>query len=98
MKGDLCIMSGIVNRVEYKGVPFQVQTQDKGLGAPYVESLIYMSGKLIASRKTPYTEFLNSPDLQRVVQGIIEEQHGTLLAEIEEGKFEHYLKPGEKSG
>ncbi|HOI45755.1 MAG TPA: hypothetical protein PLX50_09105 [Candidatus Aminicenantes bacterium] len=90
-------MSGIVNRVEYKGVPFQVQTQDKGLGAPYVESLIYMSGKLIASRKTSYTEFLDRPDFQQVVQNIIDEQHRALLAEIQEGKFEHYLKPGEKS-
>ena len=89
-------MAGFNTDIKYKGALFHVQTQDVGPSARCIESLIYKSGKLLSSRKGFYTSFLGSPQLQEKIQQLLEEQHGAVLKEIAEGKFEHYLSPDEK--
>jgi hypothetical protein len=91
-------MAGFNSEIRYKGALFHVQTQDAGPSARCIESLIYKSGKLLSSRKASYTSFLGSPQLQEKIQQLLEEQHGALLKEIAEGKFEQYLSPDEKLG
>jgi len=81
-------MAGFNTTVTRNSVDFHVQTQDKGRGANYVESTVYKSGQVLSSRKTFYTSFLDSPDLQKKIKAIIEEQHNTILREIAEGKFD----------
>jgi len=81
-------MAGFNTTVTRGSVNFHIQTQDKGRGANYVESTVYKSGKVLSSRKTFYTSYLDSPDLQKKIKTIIEEQHGTVLKEIAEGKFD----------
>jgi hypothetical protein len=81
-------MSGYDTRVEYKGSVYIVQTQDKGIAAQYVESLIYKSGKLLTSKKTFYTPCLTSPDVPALIEQMMETQHKRILEEIVEGKFD----------
>jgi hypothetical protein len=81
-------MSGYDTRVEYKGSVYIVQTQDKGIAAQYVESLIYKSGRLLTSRKTFYTPCLQSPDVSALIEHMMETQHKRILEEIVEGKFD----------
>ncbi len=81
-------MSGYNTRVEYRGAAYMVQTQDKGLGAQYVESLIYKSGRLLASKRTFYTAFLNCADVKERVERMTEDQHKTILGQIVEGRFD----------
>jgi len=91
------MFDGYNTRFDYKGVNFLVQTQDKGLGARYVESLIYKSGKLLTSKKTFYTSFLNSPNIKKMISGMMEDQHKTILQEIADGKFDRFLDEGKGS-
>ncbi len=84
-------MSGLNTEIEHRGILLHVQTQDKGMKDQYVESLIYATGKLLASRKTSYTSFLNSPEIEEKIYQIIKDQHEKILQEIEEGKFDHFL-------
>ena len=81
-------MSGFNTRVEYKGDAYMVQTQDKGTSAQYVESLIYKSGRLLASKRTFYTAFLDTADLAERVEEMMEDQHKRILEEIVEGRFD----------
>jgi hypothetical protein len=81
-------MSGYNTRVEYRGDAYIVQTQDKGLGAQYIESLIYKSGRLLASKKAFYTAFLESPDVRERVERIMEDQHKAILGQIVEGRYD----------
>ena len=81
-------MGGYNTRVEYRGSAYIVQTQDKGLAAQYVESLIYKSGRLLTSKKTFYTSLLTSPDVQALIERTMEAQHKRILEEIVEGKFD----------
>lgn len=81
-------MAGFNTTVHRGGVDFHVQTQDKGRPANYVESTVYKSGQVLSSRKTFYTSYLDSPDLQKRINAIIEEQHSTILEEIAQGKYD----------
>lgn len=81
-------MNGYNNRVEYKGRSYNVQTQDKGPGSPYVESLIYRSGQLLTSKRTFYTAYLASPDFPAILERMMEDQHQRILEEIVEGRFD----------
>ncbi len=82
-------MSGLNTEVIHNGKSYHVQTQDKGIDANYIESLIYESGKLLSSRRTFYTAFLSSPDLKEKIMKIIDQQHSEILKSINEGKFDH---------
>lgn len=81
-------MGGYNTRVDYKGDSYIVQTQDKGPGAPYVESLIYRSGRLLATKRAFYTAILESPDAGDRVERMMEEQHKSILGQIVEGRYD----------
>jgi len=80
-------MGGYNTRVEYRGETFIVQTQDKGLGAQYIESLIYRSGQLLASKRAFYSAFAEEPDLRDRIERMMEEQHKDILGQIVEGRY-----------
>jgi hypothetical protein len=82
-------MPGYNTEIEHKGETFHVQTQDQGAKAQYVESTVYKAGKVMASRRTYYTKFLNSPTLYDKINEIIDEQHEGILKDITEGIFDH---------
>jgi hypothetical protein len=82
-------MSGYNTDIEHNGLMFHVQTQDQGMSAQYVESIVYKSGKVLASRRTYYTNFLNNAALKDTIGKIIAEQHEGILKDISEGAFDH---------
>ncbi len=82
-------MPGYNTDIEHKGLMFHVQTQDQGASAQYVESIVYKSGKVLASRRTYYINFLNSATLYDKINEIINEQHEGILKDISEGTFDH---------
>jgi hypothetical protein len=82
-------MPGYNTDIEHNGLMFHVQTQDQGANTQYVESIVYKSGKVLASRRTYYTNFLNSPTLNDKINEIIDEQHEGILKDISEGTFDH---------
>ena len=84
-------MLGFNTKLDYKGLSVHVQTQDKGPAAQYIESLIYVSGKLASSRKSAYTHVLGAPESRTAVRKIMEEQHGAILREIAAGRLDHLL-------
>jgi len=89
-------MTGLSAQIQHKGLNYYVQTQDLGQRASYVESLIYRSGTLLTSRKTMYTSYLGLPDFKEKVARLMQDQHEKILRDISEGRFDHFLTPGEK--
>lgn len=69
-----------------------VQTQDKGPAFNYVESLIYLAGRVIASKRLAYSDHLNQPNLKEIIQNLVEELHADVLDEILEGKYDKFLE------
>ncbi len=85
-------MEGYTTAIEYKGHLLTVQTQDKGPAFNYVESLIFLGGKVIFSRRASYSAHLNEPDLQEIIKRLVEELHADVLDEIVEGKYDRFLE------
>lgn len=85
-------MEGYNTCLEYKGAKFMVQTQDKGPAFNYIESLIYLSGKVIATKRLPYTAHLNQPNLKEIIQGLLEDLHTEMIDDIVEGKYDKFLE------
>jgi len=81
-------MAGYDTRVDFLGQAYLVQTQDKGLGAQYIESLIYRSGQLLASKRAFYTALLGEPDFAGKIARMMEEQHKAILGQIVEGRYD----------
>jgi hypothetical protein len=85
-------MAGYNTTVEYKGVSFMIQTQDKGPSFNYVESLVYLSGQVIASRRVPYTDHIGQPNLPTIIQELLDNLHAEILNEIVEGKYDQFIR------
>lgn len=81
-------MGGCDTRVDFRGETYIVQTQDKGPSAQYIESLVYRSGRLLASKRSFYTALLGLPDAADRISRMMEEQHKTVLGQIVEGRYD----------
>jgi len=89
-------MAGINTHIQYKGLSFHIQTQDKGISAKYIESFIYKSGKTLHSRKIPYHSFINHPDFNQKLLQLMKKQHLAFIHDISAGKCDHYLSLPDK--
>ena len=83
------MITGFNTDVQYEGRVFHVQTEDKGLDNPVVESLVYTGGEIITSRKTAYTDLARSSEYsESEVARRMESQHQAIIREILSGRFD----------
>jgi len=82
------MFTGYNDNVECSGKRFHVQTEDKGVSNPIVETLVYSGGQVVASVKNSYADLADSPDYsQTQIQRRMQQQHQQLVDEIERGEF-----------
>lgn len=90
------MITGFNTDVEYNKKTYHVQTEDKGFENPYVESLIYVGGAIIFSKRTSYAEKLSHGISEKEIRALMENQHKTVIAAITRGKFENLLTKKEE--
>ena len=82
------MITGFNTDVEFNGCIYHVQTEDRGLDNPIVESLVYTGGEIVAARKTPYADLIASGCFsENSLMKRMEAQHAELMREIRHGKF-----------
>ena len=81
-------MAGLNTDIKRNKVNYHVQTEDKGQGINYVETVVFKSGKVLFSQKSSYASFLSQPDLKQKIQELIKKQHEECLKEVSAGKFD----------
>lgn len=82
------MITGYNTDVRHNNRVFHIQTEDKGETAPEIESLVYVAGEILATRRTSYADAVRAGRDDRVVQDILERQHRTLIAAIQRGRFD----------
>ena len=83
------MVTGFNTDVQYEGRVFHVQTEDRGLSNPVVESLVYTGGEIITSRRTGYTDLAESPEFSDfALARRMEAQHQAIIREILSGRFD----------
>lgn len=81
------MITGHNTDVEYLGKVYHIQTEDKGLKNPIIESLIYQKGKILGSKQTSYADLLEAGAGENEIQERLEAQHKRMLLDVRGGKY-----------
>ena len=90
------MITGYNTDVEYNGVTYHVQTEDKGLQTPMILTLLYAGGAILASKRTPYDDLLASGFNEDVLRKRLERQHKLICAAVHAGRIEELKRMGER--
>ena len=83
------MITGYNTDIEHGDRVYHVQTEDKGLDNPVVESLIYCGGEIVTSRRSSYSEIVESGDYREDdIQERMNRQHQNLIRDVRLGKFD----------
>jgi hypothetical protein len=83
------MLTGFNEDVEYDGQVFHVQTEDKGVGNPVIESLVYTGGEIVGSRRGSYADIKTPTGYpESEVQRRMEGQHQAIIREVLSGRFD----------
>jgi hypothetical protein len=82
------MIPGFNHNVRYKGILYHVQTEDSGVDNPVITTLLYKAGTILSSKRTSYSDILNSDKMDEVVKDIMKEQHKMMLYDLKNGVFD----------
>jgi hypothetical protein len=85
------MITGYNTDVRHGAVGFHVQTEDKGRANPCVDSLVYVGGQVLASKRTDYSELLAEGKGEKEITALMEYQHRVMIAAVKAGKFDEKL-------
>jgi hypothetical protein len=81
------MVTGFNTDVQHEGRVFHVQTEDKGLKNPIIETLIYVGGEILAARRSSYADLLAQGVDEKQIAERIESQHNRMILDIKDGKY-----------
>ncbi|MDQ6800845.1 MAG: hypothetical protein M3041_08415 [Acidobacteriota bacterium] len=82
------MITGFNTDIKHNEKVYHIQTEDKGLSNPYIESLVYVGGEILASKKTSYAEQAKTGVDEKWIGSLMEQQHRTMIAAIKRGRFD----------
>ncbi|MFP5289047.1 MAG: hypothetical protein ACLGI9_25150 [Thermoanaerobaculia bacterium] len=85
------MITGYNTDVRHGEVVFHVQTEDKGTSNPFIESLVYVGGQVLASKRASYAELLAEGKDEKDIVALMDHQHRTMIAAIRHGKLDAKL-------
>ncbi|MEO8274727.1 MAG: hypothetical protein ABI639_00820 [Thermoanaerobaculia bacterium] len=69
-----------------------VQTEDKGRGNPFIESVVYVAGRVVATKRSTYAQLLEEGKGDPEISALMDHQHRTIVAAIRAGRFDAKLQ------
>ncbi len=91
------MLTGYNTDFKFQGKIYHCQTEDGGAGSPFVTSLLYLQGAILASRKTSYADILKADCLDEVVRDLMMEQHKQMIRDLMKGKIDLNNPPREST-
>ena len=82
------MITGFNTDIKHNDRVYHIQTEDKGLQNPYIESLVYVGGEILASKKTSYAEQVKAGVDEKWIASLMEQQHRTMIAAIKRGRLD----------
>lgn len=82
------MITGFNTDVEYQGITYHVQTEDKGLETPLILSLVYSGGAILASKRSPYDDLIAIGFNEQTLAERLQRQHKLICAAINAGRLE----------
>jgi len=91
------MLTGYNTDFKFQGKIYHCQTEDGGTNSPYITSLLYLQGAILASRKTSYADILKADCLDEVVRELMMEQHKQMIRDLMKGKLNLNNAPHEST-
>jgi hypothetical protein len=91
------MLTGYNTDFKFQGKIYHCQTEDGGVNSPFITSLLYFQGAILASRKTSYADILKAEILDEVVREIMMEQHKQMIRDLMQGKLDLNNAPHEST-
>lgn len=82
------MITGFNTDIEYEGVTYHVQTEDKGVDTPLILSLVYDRGTILASKRSPYDDLLVGGFDEKALTERLQKQHKLICAAVRGGRIE----------
>lgn len=82
------MITGFNTDINFEGVTYHVQTEDKGLATPLILSLVYDRGTILASKRSPYDDLLTGDFDEQVLTDRLQKQHKLICAAVRAGRIE----------
>ena len=82
------MITGFNTDIEYGGITYHVQTEDKGLKTPIILSLVYTGGTILASKRTSYDDLVAAGFSEQALAERLHRQHKLICAAIRAGRIE----------
>ena len=82
------MITGFNTDVEFDGVTYHIQTEDKGLDTPIILSLVYDRGTILAAKRAPYDDLIEKGFDENVLGARLTKQHKTICAAVRKGRIE----------
>jgi hypothetical protein len=79
---------GFNSNVRVGNATYHVQTEDRGPSHPFLDTVVYVAGRVVYKRSTSYEDFVGGayPDsLDQKLHDLLARQHRDVIAELEAG-------------
>ena len=90
------MITGYNTDVEFDGVVYHVQTEDKGLDTPVILSLVYSGGAILASKRASYEDLVARGFDEDALAARLQRQHKLICAAVHAGRIEDLKRLGAK--
>jgi len=77
--------------IKYRNEVFHIQTEDKGQNNPTIETLVYLHGEILLSRRLSYAHLLAAAEKNKAIKSLMKSQHDQVCSELKGGNFSHLL-------
>lgn len=82
------VITGFNTDIEFEGVTYHVQTEDKGLSNAIIMSLVYDRGTILASKRVSYDDLLGIELDEEILAERLQKQHRLICAAVQAGRIE----------
>jgi len=91
------VSSGFNTDIEFQGTVYHVQTEDKGLPAKMIMSLVYDRGTILASKRASYEDLAGVDFDEKELSERLARQHHLICAAVKAGRIDDLKKMTAKS-
>jgi hypothetical protein len=86
------MITGYNTDVRYREKVLHVQTEDKGLGNPFIESVVYHGGQVVAAKRASYSDLVRQGVGNDAISARMDHQHRMMIAAIRAGRLDQKLR------
>jgi len=86
------MITGYNTDVRYRERVFHVQTEDKGLKNPSIETVVYFGGQVLAAKRSSYADLVDEGKGNDAISTRMDQQHRMMIVAIRTGKLDGKLR------